>query len=64
MTEKEEENTGGNFLVLLRYIGVALLFIFIIYLIFSGNETAPDVLSLLSYGASPYKISDAFGIAK
>lgn len=63
MTEKEE-NTGDNFLVILGYIGVALLFIFIIYLIFSGNESAPDVLSLLSFGKSDYKISSAFGIAK
>jgi hypothetical protein len=60
MTEKEE-NTGYNFLVIL---GVALLSIFIIYLIFSGNETAQDVLSLLSFGSSDYKISSAFGIAK
>ena len=63
MTEKEE-NTGDNFLVLLGYIGVALLFIFIIYLIFSGNETSPDVLSLLSLGNPDYKISSAFRIAK
>jgi len=63
MAEKKE-NTGGNFLDYIYYIGAALLFIFIIYLIFSGNETAPDILSSLSFGSPDYKISSAFGIAK
>jgi hypothetical protein len=62
MAEKEE-NTGGNFLDYIYYIGAALLFIFIIYLIFSGSEAAPDVLGLMSYGQE-YKISSAFGITK
>jgi hypothetical protein len=61
---EQEENTGGNFLDYIYYIGAALLFIFIIYLIFSDSEAAPDVLGLMSRGTSDYKISSAFGIAK
>tara|TARA_B110000483_G_scaffold243663_1_gene335076 strand:+ start:12642 stop:12830 length:189 start_codon:yes stop_codon:yes gene_type:complete len=62
MAEKEE-NTGGIFLDYIYYIGAALLFIFIIYLVFSDNEAAPNVLGLKSCGQE-YKISSAFGIAK
>lgn len=62
MTEKEE-NPGGNFLDYVYYIGAALLFIFIIYLIFSNDDAAPGVLGLMPYGQE-YRISSAFGIAK